>query len=230
MIDLYGMSSPNVRKVVILLEELDIRYRLIHVKVFREAQFDPEFLALNPLSKVPVLVDHDRQGDAGPIFESGAILIYLAETYERFMPKAGADRYEVIQWLMAQMAQIGPMFGQHNHFLSMPSEASSYAAARYREQARRLYEALDRRLRDVEWLAGNAYSIADIATFPWAAYCDRHGFSWSDFPSLERWYRRISSRDAVSCADEALLTIAEADKEMRRTATSQQLDRFYARR
>jgi glutathione S-transferase len=137
MIELHGMFSPNVRKVGIMLEELELDYTLHHVAVFRGDQFEPEFRALNPLGKVPVLVDHDR-GDGMPVFESGAILFYLAETYHALLPAHGMARYEVMEWLMVQMAAIGPMFGQHNHFQLLGAQAEPYAAARYRTQAETL--------------------------------------------------------------------------------------------
>lgn len=228
MITLYGMSSPNVRKVVILLEELGLDYRLDHVRIFREAQFDPEFVALNPFAKVPVLVD-DRLGADCPIFESGAILFYLAEAYGRFLPEAGKDRYAVMKWLMAQMGQIGPMFGQHNHFQTMPTEANPYSAARYKEQARRLYVVLDKRLGEAPWLAGTDYSIADIATFPWVSYAPKHGFDWADLPDLARWHQTIAAREAVQRADKALAQSADIDAETRKTATVDQIDSFFGR-
>lgn len=229
MITLYGMSSPNVRKVTILLEELELDYRLEHVKVFREAQFDPGFVALNPLSKVPVLLDPDGPAAGEPIFESGAILFYLAEVHGRFLPPSGPRRYAVMKWLMAQMGQVGPMFGQHNHFLTMPAEANPYSSARYREQARRLYVALDRQLSGKDWLSDGEYSIADIATYPWAAYCERHGFSWSEFPALGRWFRTIAARPAVARADDRLAATASVDSETRASASTAQIDSFFGR-
>src|SRR3546814_10435972 len=161
MVYLFGISSHKLRKVVILLEVLELDDRLKNVKVFREAQFDPSFIALNPLSKGPVLFDPDGPAAGEPIFESGAILFYLAEAHGRFLPPAGPGRYAVMKWLMAQMGQVGPMFGQHNHFLTMSADANPYSSARYREQARRLYAALDPQLAPNDWLGGGDYSIAE---------------------------------------------------------------------
>ncbi len=229
MIELYGMQSPNVRKVGILLEELALDYRLRHVAVFSGEQFEPAFRALNPLCKVPVLVDHDR-GQGQPLFESGAILFYLAETYGGFLPAEGMARHEVMSWLMVQMASIGPMFGQHNHFQLIRSQADPYAATRYRNQSKRLYRVLDDRLAEREWLAGDAYSIADVATYPWALYLEQHGFEAAEHPNLMRWRAAIADRPAVARSwsrfDEAFTA---PSTESRRTATADQLDRFFGR-
>src|ERR1700761_9039369 len=144
MIELYGMSSPNVRKVGILLEELQLEYTLRHVAVFRGDQFNPDFQAMNPLAKVPVLVDRVR-GDGTPLIESGAILFFLAEAYGAYLPTTGTARYEIMSWVMVQMASIGPMFGQHNHFRLLGPQADPYAAARYRAQSQKLYRVLEER-------------------------------------------------------------------------------------
>ena len=229
MIELYGMFSPNVRKIGIMLEELGAAYTLHHVAVFRGDQFEPEFQALNPLGKVPVLVDHDR-GDGMPIYESGAILFYLAETYNALLPAQGMARYEVMEWLMVQMAAIGPIFGQHNHFQLLGSQAEPYAAARYRTQAETLYRRLDERLATREWIAGNAYSIADIAIFPWAGYLEQHGFAPAGHRNLMRWRETIAARPAVHRMVERFTAAfsGEADR-TRRSATPAQLDRFFGR-
>ena len=190
------MGSPNVRKVGIMLEELGLDYVLRHVAVFRGDQFEPAFLALNPLGKVPVLIDHTR--DPGrPIYESGAILLYLAETYGALLPTGGFARYEVMEWLMVQMGAIGPMFGQCNHFQLLGAQADPYAAARYRTQAKVLYRRLDERLSTRQWIAGDAYSIADIAIYPWALYLEQHGFDAAEHRSLVRWRDLIGAREAV---------------------------------
>lgn len=229
MIQLYGMQSPNVRKVGILLEELDLDYTLKHVAVFRGEQFEPHFIALNPVSKVPVLVD-PRAGGSQPLIESGAILIYLAETYGGFLPTAGIARYEVLSWLMVQMASIGPMFGQHNHFQLLGEQAEPYAAARYRGQCERLYRILDERLSTRSWLAGDEYSIADIATYPWALYLEQHGFDSAQHPHVLRWRRAIDSRPAVARSwqrfDEAFSSLST---DSRRAASAADLDRFFGR-
>jgi GSH-dependent disulfide-bond oxidoreductase len=229
MIELYGMFSPNVRKIGIMLEELGLAYTLHHVAVFRGDQFEPSFLALNPLGKVPVLIDHER-GGGQPIFESGAILIYLAETYRAFLPASGPARYEVLEWLMAQMASIGPMFGQHNHFQLLGAQAEPYAAARYRTQAETLYRKLDDRLATHDWIAGGAYSIADMAIHPWSTYLEQHGFSREDHPHLLAWRTRIAARPAMArmMARFTEAFSGEADS-TRRAATPDQLDRFFGR-
>lgn len=229
MIELYGMQSPNVRKVGILLEELGLDYELKHVAVFRGEQFQPEFAALNPVGKVPVLIDRDR-GESRPLIESGAILVYLSETYGDFLPTDGLDRYEVLSWLMVQMASVGPMLGQHNHFQLLGRQADPYAAARYRGQSERLYRILDERLSTRQWLAGSDYSIADIATYPWALYLEQHGFDAGRHPHLVRWRDAIGQRPAVARSwqrfDEAFSRISTNS---RRAATPEDLDRFFGR-
>jgi GSH-dependent disulfide-bond oxidoreductase len=229
MIELLGMGSPNVRKVGIMLEELGLDYVLRHIAVFRGDQFEPAFLALNPLGKVPVLIDHTRE-HGRPIYESGAILLYLAETYGGFLPPGGFARYEVMEWLMVQMGAIGPMFGQYNHFQLLGAQADPYAAARYRTQAKLLYRQLDERLSTREWIAGEAYSIADIAIYPWALYLESHGFEPAAHPSLLRWRDLIRAREPVkrSWARFAVAFDEEA-LETRRAATPAQLDAFFNR-
>jgi len=197
MIDLYGMSSPNIRKVVILLEELGLAYRSIHVAVFRRAQFDPDFTRISPFGKVPVIVDHDAADLT--VFESGAILTYLAETYGdgALLPRSGPARYAVLEWLTAQVAMVGPLLGQNNHFVLLPDQAGSYAANRYAEQARYIYRVLDTRLASAPYLAGEGYSIADIATYPWVARHEWHRVDLKEFPAVKRWYDTIGARPAV---------------------------------
>lgn len=223
MITLYGMSSPNVRKVAIMLAEQELEYELKHVDVFRGVS--PEFLKLNPLGKAPVLVDKGR-----PIIESGAILMYLAETYGGFLPKEGPERWEVIEWLMVQMGAVGPMLGQLNHFQMVAPAEASYGLARYRLQAQKLYRALDQRLADREWLAGGAYSIADMATHPWAFYLEPHGCDPAVHPNLVRWRSAIDARPAVVQAAERFnKTLGPADGQSFSQATEAQLDKFYMR-
>jgi GSH-dependent disulfide-bond oxidoreductase len=224
---LYGMGSPNVRKVVIMLEELGLPYVLRHVAVFKGEQFTPQFLAMNPLGKVPVLVDPVLDK---PLAESGAILFWLAERSGTFLPRHGAERYEVMQWLMVQMASIGPMFGQLNHFRILPKGSEPYALGRYAAQAERLYRLLDDRLAAQAWIGGGAYSIADIATYPWALYLAQHGFDPAGYPALLRWRDAIGTRPAVGRAntrmDEAFTALST---ESRRAATAEDLDRFFGR-
>jgi GST-like protein len=227
-ITLYGVMSPNVIKVAIMLEELTLPYVLRHVALFKGEQFTPEFRALNPLGKVPVIEDPalDR-----PLAESGAILIWLAEqSGAALLPKQSGDRYEVLQWLMVQMSSIGPMLGQFTHFRLLPEGSEPYALGRYRAQAERLYGLIDERLTNRDWIAAGAYSIADIATFPWAEYLERHGFEAKDYPALQRWRDVIGRRPAVV---KAKARVAEAFTEVSvqtmQSATSNDLDRFFGR-
>ena len=223
---LYGMHSPNVRKVLIMLEELELPYELRHVGVFSGEQFTPQFLALNPLGKVPVLVD-PRLG--APIAESGAILFWLAERSGRFMPAEGQGRYAVMQWLMVQMANIGPMLGQLNHFQMMAKE-QPYSLGRYSAQAERLYRLLDDRLAGREWIAGEAYSIADMATYPWAGYLEQHRFDPAAHPNLMRWRAAIDGRPAIARVKERLGgDFLQVANDTRRGATKAELDRFFGR-
>jgi GST-like protein len=229
MIDLYGMSSPNVAKVMIMLEELGLDYHLNHIAVFRGAQFTREFRAISPFGKVPVIVD--RSVDNLTVFESGAILVYLAETYDdgTLLPKSGAARYATLQWLVAQVAVVGPLLGQNNHFLLLPREAESYAAKRYAEQARYLYRVLNDRLASAAWLAGNSYSIADIATYPWALYAPKHGLRWVDFPALKIWCDRMAARPAVARAEAGIRAMHSKDADAMAVATPAELDSFFWR-
>lgn len=222
MIELYGMSSPNVLKVVILLEELGLDYRFIHVDLFAGEQFRDDFQTLNPNAKVPVLVDAE---DDVTIFESGAILIYLAEKYGRFLPAGGAARYDVLKWLMVQVATVGPLLGQMNHFSMYAPEGNEYSLGRYRREAQRIYRLLDDRLKAGEWLAGD-YSIADIATCPWTDYLERHGFEMSDFPGIARWRREIDERGAVRRARAKIADVRAKDQEMFGAAPKEGVKRF----
>jgi GST-like protein len=211
-----------------MLEECGLDYELRHVAVFGQEQFTPEFLKLNPLGKVPVLED-PRLGI--PLAESGAILLYLAEREGKFLPTRQPARAEVMQWLMIQMANIGPMFGQVNHFrLVMKSGTHPYAEGRYAAAAERLYRILDERLATHEWIAGGDYSIADMAIQPWANYLEGHGFDPARHPHLLRWRAGVASRPAVqralARADEAFTDPANRT---RRAASNQDLDKFFGR-
>ncbi len=199
MIDLYGMGSPNVVKVYIALEELALRYTVHPIDVFAGAQFGADFRRLNPNAKVPVIVDHE--GPAGKpytVFESGAILLYLAEKTLRLLPTDMAARYEVIQWLMVQLTGVGPMSGQLVHFIRFAPGGNDYARSRYATQVHRLFEVIDARLGDVPFLGGAAYSIADIATFPWLRLADvLLGEAKGKYPNVLRWIETIAARPAV---------------------------------
>ncbi len=198
MIDLYTWSTPNGRKVSIMLEETRLDYRVHKIDISKGDQFEPEFVAINPNSKIPAIVDSDGPGGKPlTLFESGAILIYLAEKTGQLLPKDPATRYVALEWLMFQMGGVGPMFGQVHHFLRAAPEPVPYAIDRYGKETRRLYGVLDARLGKEAYLAGE-YSIADIATFPWVARHEWHKVALGDFPSVERWYRTISARPAVA--------------------------------
>jgi GST-like protein len=201
MIDLYTQGTANGRKASIMLEELGLDYHVHAVDLFEAGQFTPEFKALNPNAKIPVIVDSDGPGGAPfTVFESGAILIYLAEkTQSPLLPAAVAARSVVIQWLMFQMANIGPMFGQYHHFHSHAKERIPYAIARYGKEVGRLYDVLDDRLGESAYLAGADYSIVDLANYTWVERFERPDLDLDigDRASLRRWYDSISARPAV---------------------------------
>ena len=197
MIELHTWSTPNGRKVSIMLEELGLPYSVHPVNIGKDEQFRPEFLAISPNNKIPAIVDPDGPGGKRfALFESGAILIYLGEKTERFVPKDPATRYVALQWLMFQMGGLGPMLGQTHHFLRAAPEPVPYAIKRYKDETRRLYGVLDKRLAEAEHLAGE-YSIADIASYPWVARHEWHQIELGDFPNVKRWYDKIGARPAV---------------------------------
>ncbi|MBU6265899.1 MAG: glutathione S-transferase N-terminal domain-containing protein [Sphingomonadales bacterium] len=216
VIELYGMSSPNVRKVLIALEEMALPYRVIHVPVFRGAQFRPEFLALNPMAKVPVLVDAGGPAAGGPaagepLFESGAILVYLAEAYgPQFLPATGPTRYAVLKWLFLQVANVGPALGNHGHFKGQ-AEGNAYAAGRFRRMAAQVFRACERRLGETRYLGGDDYSIADMAAHPWLRRFKRFGLDLGEFPGLSRWTAEIAARPAVLRSDAVVRQLGETD-------------------
>ncbi len=198
MIDLYTWSTSNGRKASIVLEELGADYTVHPIHIGKGDQFAPEFLAINPNGKIPAIVDSDGPGGAPiTVFESGAILIYLAEKFGRFLPAEPVARMEVIQWLMFQMGGIGPIFGQVHHFLRAAKEKVPYGIERYGTEARRLYGVLDRRLDGRDHLAGDGYSIADIATYPWVLRHEWQQIDLADYPNVKRWFDAIGSRPAV---------------------------------
>jgi len=197
MIDLYTWATPNGRKISIFLEEVALPYEVIKVDISNGEQFTPEFLAINPNGKIPAIVDHDGPGGTRlAIFESGAVLIYLAEKTGKLLPSEPIARMTVIQWLMFQMGGLGPMLGQAHHFRRFAPERIPYAIERFETEAARLYAVLDRRLVAAEYLAGD-YSIADIACYPWVARCEWQGITLDDFPNVRRWFTAISNRPAV---------------------------------
>jgi GST-like protein len=198
MIDFYTWSTPNGIKVSIMLEEVEQPYNIIPVDIGAGDQFKPEFLKISPNNRMPAIVDHDGPGGQPySLFESGAILMYLADKTAKLMPSDMNGRYTVIQWLMFQMANVGPLLGQNHHFRHYAPEKIPYAIDRYTNEARRLYGVIDRRLGESEYLAGDDYTIADIATFPWLRSHERQGQDLNNFPGLKRWYEIIKMRPAV---------------------------------
>ena len=198
MIDLYTWSTPNGRKVSIMLEECGLPYRTHKVDIGKGDQFKEEFVSINPNSKIPAILDYDGpNGRPLKLFESGAILIYLAGKSGQFLPSGTRSKYKALQWLMFQMGGVGPMFGQVHHFLRAAKEPNPYAIDRYTKETRRLYSVLNRRLAHAAFLA-EEYSIADIATYPWVARHEWHKVALTDFPHVKRWFDTISARPAVA--------------------------------
>ena len=198
MIDLYTWSTPNGRKVSIMLEECGLPYRTHKVDIGKGDQFREEFVSINPNSKIPAILDYDGpNGRPLKLFESGAILIYLAGKSGQFLPSGTRSKYKALQWLMFQMGGVGPMFGQVHHFLRAAKEPVPYAIDRYTKETRRLYAVLNRRLTHAAFLA-EEYSIADIATYPWVARHEWHKVALADFPHVKRWFDTISARPAVA--------------------------------
>jgi len=196
MIQLYTWVTPNGKKVSIMLEELGIPYEVHAVNLGQGDQFKPEYLAINPNNKIPAIIDPDGPGGKPfTLFESGAILLYLAEKSAKLWPSDVRERYTVIQWLMFQMGGVGPMFGQANYFYRL-KEKVHYAIERFHKEARRLYNVLDQELARKEYLAGE-YSIADIATYPWVWRHEIHQVKLEEYPNVKRWYETISQRPAV---------------------------------
>lgn len=197
MIDVYSWPTPNGHKVHIMLEECELPYRVTAIDIGSGDQFKPDFLRISPNNKVPAIVDSDGP-DGRPIslFESGAILLYLAGKTGRFMPKGVRGKYEALQWLMFQMGGIGPMFGQAHHFRIYAPEKLEYAINRYTNEAKRLYGVLDRRLAAVPYVAGD-YGIADIAIWPWTRSYANQGVDLAEFPNVKRWFDAIEARPAV---------------------------------
>jgi GST-like protein len=197
MIELYTWSTPNGRKVSIVLEELGVRYNVHAINIGTGDQFTPDYVAINPNSKIPAIVDMDGpDGEPISVMESGAILIYLAEKAGKLLPTSARARSAVLQWLMFQMGGVGPMFGQVHHFLRAAKEPVPYAIERYTSETRRLYGVLNERLKTREYLADD-YSIADIATYPWIARYEWHKTRLEDFPHVKRWFDALSERPAV---------------------------------
>ncbi len=208
MIDVYGMSSPNVVKITVMLEEVGLPYRQHHVNVFAGDQYVPQFLSISPNNKVPVIVDAEGPGGASlPVFESGAILLYLAEKTGKLLPPGGIARTTVIEWLMVQIASVGPMFGQLVHFTRYAPAGNDYSVQRYTSEVRRIFGVLEKRLAACAFLGGEEFSIADVATWPWirtvagiypflVAAAER-GNALAEWPAMARWFNTIKARPAV---------------------------------
>jgi len=208
MIDLYTWPTPNGHKIHIALEEMGLAYNVHPVNIRTGDQFKPEFLAISPNNRIPAMVDSDGP-DGKPIalFESGAMLIYLASKSGKLMPAADRDRYTMLQWLMWQMGGVGPMFGQANHFRAYAKEPQPYPIERYTNESNRLTGVLDKRLAQSPWVAGDEYTIADIAIFPWMRGSEKRGVDLAAYPNVKRWFDTIGARPAVQ---RALQVLADA--------------------
>ncbi len=213
--DLYYWPTPNGWKVTILLEELGLDYRVIPVNILKGEQFAPEFVALNPNSRIPVLVDSDVT-----LFESGAIMLYLAEKTGRFFAETTRGKYEVLQWLMFQMGGVGPFFGQANHFTRYAIEEVPYAIERYTNEASRLLGVMDKRLEGRDWISGDRYSIADIALFGWTRDLAKEEEFFSPYAEIADWFARLAARPAVKRGLEVLAETCAPPDELDRQARS----------
>lgn len=191
MIDLYTWGTPNGRKISIALEEMGLPYTVHPINIGKDDQFAPDFLKISPNNKIPAIVDHDT---GQSVFESGAILIYLAEKTAQFMPTVPAGRVAVLEWLMWQMGGFGPMLGQTHHFHKFNPSVAPYAEDRFLGETKRLYGVLDQRLGEVAYVGGDALSIADFAIWPWAARAEWQSVGFDDLPNVARWYRKLAAR------------------------------------
>lgn len=226
MIDFYALTSPNVQKIFIALEEMELPYHVIPVDVWKGENYDPDFRKLNPNGRIPVIVD--REGPGGKpytVFESGAILMYLGDKTGRFFPSETQARYDVIQWLMIQLTGVGPIFGQYTHFRRFAGSGNDYAMSRFQTELRRLYDVLEERLGKTAYLGGDDYSIADIATFPWCRNHEFQNVSLNALPNVARWFNAIAARPAVKRA----LATVDAIPTARDSAQPGVLDRLFGR-
>ena len=199
MIELYTWSTPNGRKVSIMLEECALPYNVHKINIGTNTeQFAPEYLKINPNGKIPSIVDPDGpDGKPYAMMESGAILIYLAGKTGKFLPRTARGKYDALQWLMFQMGGVGPMFGQAHHFMRAKKHEIPYGSERYGNEAKRLYGVMDRQLAKNDYLSGREYTIADIATYPWVARHEWHRVDLAEFPNVKRWYQAVGERPAV---------------------------------
>jgi GSH-dependent disulfide-bond oxidoreductase len=226
MIDLYALTSPNVQKIFVMLEECELPYNTKLVDVWKGEQFTPEFTKVNPLQKIPAIVDSEGpDGKPYTVIESGAILLYLAEKTGKFIPHDPLKRYDTIQWLMVQVANVGPMFGQHVHFSRFAPQPQDYGGPRYRTVVNKLYDLYEQRLSTHPYVAGSDYTIADIAAFPWLRNIDLLAMSLETRPHVKKWVETISARAGVKRA----LAKIGAIKSVRDTATDDAKDRFFGR-
>jgi GSH-dependent disulfide-bond oxidoreductase len=212
MIDVYSWATPNGHKVHIMLEECGYRLGkdwLAHpINISNGDQFEAGFLKISPNNKIPAMVDpHGPDGKPISVFESGAILLYLASKTGKFLPKGDRAKFEVLQWLMFQMGGVGPMLGQNHHFRQYAPEQIEYAVNRYTNEAKRLYGVMDKQLATSKFIAGNSYSIADIAIFPWLRNWQNQGIDWSNYPHLKQWFDLIAARPAVQRGVEVLANL-----------------------
>jgi GST-like protein len=229
MITLHGMGSPNVLKVLLLLEETGLAYRFQRCDVILGEQHQPAFRAMNPNGRVPVIEDDAGPGGAPAVlFESGAILIYLAEKAGQFLPAGGPDRYRALEWLMFQMGGVGPTFGHMIHLTSFAA-SEPYACARFGNEARRLLQVIETRLGETPHLAGADYSIADMALFPWVNTMERFLPAVNDHPALVGWRDRVAARPAAERVARLGQDLAAQDRQSFKTATQEQLDRYFGR-
>ncbi|MBK7546848.1 MAG: glutathione S-transferase family protein [Rhodoferax sp.] len=221
MIQVYSWPTPNGHKVHVMLEECGLRlgrdWEAIPVNIGAGEQFTPEFLKISPNNKIPAIVDpHGPDGKPISLFESGAILLYLAAKTGKFLPRSDRAKFEVLQWLMFQMGSVGPMLGQTHHFRQYAPEKIEYAINRYTNETRRLYGVMNKQLATHKFMAGNQYSIADIAIFPWVRSWKNQGIDWAEFPHLKAWFDKISNRPAVKRGVEVLASLRKpitGDKE-----------------
>jgi len=217
MIDLYYFPTPNGQKIPIMLEECGLEYETHIINMLKGDQFEPEFLAINPNNKIPAIVDRDGPGGQPyKMFESGVILIYLAEKTGKFLPADPVGRYDTIQWLMFQKANVGPMFGQCGHFLQYAPEKFPYAIDRYQSETQRLYRVMNKRLAENAFLAGPDYSIADMATYPWVKINFFHEIDIDEYPNVKRWREDIEARPATMrgvTLKEDIMKLGDPDEE-----------------
>jgi len=226
MIDFYALTSPNVQKIFIMLEECELPYNMKTVDVWANEQFTPEFTKINPLQKVPAIVDSEGPGGKPyTVIESGAILLYLADKTGKFVPKDKAAYFDMMQWLMVQMANIGPMCGQLVHFSKFAGPGQDYGHSRYRTMVNKLFDTYEQRLATRPYVAGDEYTLADIAAFPWLRNVALLGIDLSTRPHVKAWVDKIEARDAVKRALAKVATI----KSIRDAATDEQKDRYFGR-